>query len=220
MKEKHNNILIHNNSLLTPNLSPSKRVYGEKLVNIQGDEFREWNPFRSKLAAALKNGLKKVPLRKGSKVLYLGVAEGTTASHISDIIGKDGLVFGVDISERTMRKLLQVCEERENIVPIVADANNPDGYKEYLEDYEIDLLYQDISQRNQAEIFNRNAAKFLNKGKYGLIALKGRSISQKKNLDSVFAAEVKELEKEFKILEKIKLAPFEKEHLMVFGEKK
>ncbi len=220
MKEKHTRILIHNSALVTPNLAPGKRVYGEKLLNIQGKEFREWNPFRSKLAAGIKNGLKQVPLAEGNKVLYLGVAEGTTASHISDIVGEKGVVFGVDISERTMRKLLQICDDRENIVPVVADAGKPEEYAEYLEEQEIDLLYQDVSQRDQASIFNKNAKQFLKKGKFGIIALKGRSISQKKNLGRVFATEVKELEKEFTILEKIKLEPFEKEHLLVLGVKK
>ena len=50
-------------------------------------EYRVWNPFRSKLAAAILGGVDKIHMRPGSKVLYLGAASGTTVSHVSDIVG-------------------------------------------------------------------------------------------------------------------------------------
>ncbi len=56
----------------------------------QGDqkvEYRVWNPFRSKLAAAILGGVDKIHIKPGSKVLYLGAASGTTVSHVSDIVG-------------------------------------------------------------------------------------------------------------------------------------
>ena len=46
-----------------------------------------WNPFRSKLAAAILGGIDKIHMAPGSKVLYLGAASGTTVSHVSDIVG-------------------------------------------------------------------------------------------------------------------------------------
>lgn len=50
-------------------------------------EYRVWNPFRSKLAAAIHGGLEDIHMKPGSKVLYLGAASGTTVSHVSDILG-------------------------------------------------------------------------------------------------------------------------------------
>ena len=50
-------------------------------------EYRVWNPFRSKLAAAILGGIDKIHMKPGSKVLYLGAASGTTVSHVSDIVG-------------------------------------------------------------------------------------------------------------------------------------
>lgn len=50
-------------------------------------EYRAWNPFRSKLAAAILGGVDKIYMKPGSKVLYLGAASGTTVSHVSDIVG-------------------------------------------------------------------------------------------------------------------------------------
>lgn len=46
-----------------------------------------WNPFRSKLAAAILGGVDKIHMKPGSKVLYLGAASGTTVSHVSDLVG-------------------------------------------------------------------------------------------------------------------------------------
>ena len=50
-------------------------------------EYRVWNPFRSKLAAAILGGVDKIHIKPGSKVLYLGAASGTTVSHVADIVG-------------------------------------------------------------------------------------------------------------------------------------
>lgn len=50
-------------------------------------EYRVWNPFRSKLAAAIVGGIGNIYMNPGSKVLYLGAANGTTVSHVSDIVG-------------------------------------------------------------------------------------------------------------------------------------
>ena len=56
-------------------------------------EYRVWNPFRSKLAAAILGGVDKIHIKPGSKVLYLGAASGTTVSHVSDIVGPVSLTM-------------------------------------------------------------------------------------------------------------------------------
>ena len=50
-------------------------------------EYRAWNPFRSKLAAAILGGVGNIHMKPGCKVLYLGAASGTTVSHVADIVG-------------------------------------------------------------------------------------------------------------------------------------
>jgi len=221
MKQIFPGVFENQKKIFTKNLVPGKSVYGELLVIKENAlEFREWVPWRSKLGAAIKNGLKQLPLKEGSNVLYLGSSEGTTASHVSDIIGENGLLFGVDVAEKVMRKFVSLCELRKNMLPILADADRPETYEKELEGIAIDLLYQDISQKNQAEIFNKNAELFLHKGKFGLITIKAKSISQFLNPEKVFAQEKKTLEKQFKILQQVNLAPFEKHHCMFLCEKK
>ncbi len=206
--------------LFTANAVPGTRVYGERLVKESGVEFRQWDAFRSKLAAAIKNGLSEMPVKPDSNVLYLGAAEGTTVSHVADIIGEKGIAFGVDVSERVMRKFILICEQRKNIVPILADAGNPKTYEEYIEGKKIDVLYQDVSQKNQAEIFLKNSGCFLRKGAHGLLAIKAKSISQQKPVNEVFENEISKLKEQFNIKQVINLKPFEKDHVMVLCEKK
>src|SRR4030067_1518550 len=90
-------------SIFTINLNPGKQVYGEKLVEQDGIEYREWTPYKSKLGAAITLGCPNIGIRKGDKVLYLGASTGTTSSHVSDIAGKDGFVFALDFAPRAVK---------------------------------------------------------------------------------------------------------------------
>ena len=127
--------------LATLNLVPGNQVYKEKLVKIKDEEFRLWDPFRSKLAAAIMNGLEVLPIVRKSKVLYLGVSTGTTASHVSDIVGLSGIVFCVEHASRVARDFIdRVSSFRSNIVPILQDARQP---KQYFSVYGIvDVMYE------------------------------------------------------------------------------
>ena len=72
-------------------------MYGEKRIAVENPavdgtektkvEYRVWNPFRSKLAAAILGGVDQIHMTPGSKVLYLGAASGTSVSHVSDVVG-------------------------------------------------------------------------------------------------------------------------------------
>ncbi|VVC00285.1 Fibrillarin-like rRNA/tRNA 2'-O-methyltransferase [uncultured archaeon] len=207
-------------NIATINLTPGSNVYGEELVKMDGKEYRIWNPFRSKVGAAIKKGIKEMHIGQGSKALYLGAAEGTTISHLSDIVGPEGMIFGVDISARSMRKFIYLCEKRPNLVPILADANQPMTYKEHISNFSIDVLFQDVSQRNQAEIFLRNARAYLKREGYGYLSVKVRSISHSERAEKIVEDEVSRLRNEFEILQVIPLEPFEKEHAMVVCKKR
>ena len=121
----------------------------KKLFTEYKGKKREWNPYNSKAAAAMKKGLKDLHIKEGTKILYLGIAEGTTASHFSDIIGDYGIIYGVDIAAKPFVKLLKLCEERNNIIPILADANNIEVFEEYVPE-KVDVIYEDLAQPEQA----------------------------------------------------------------------
>lgn len=203
--------------LFTKNSVPGKSVYGEKREKIDDVEYRNWDPHRSKPAAAMLCGLKTFPIKQDIIILYLGIANGTTASHFSDIVGPNGAIFGIDMARKTFEKLLEVCEKRQNIVPILADANHPAEYEKYLQS-KVDILYQDVAQKNQIEIFVRNAKRFLKKSGYAMIAIKARCVDVTKNPSLVFKEEIAKLEKEMKIIETVSLGKFEKDHIFVVAK--
>jgi len=198
-----------NNRLATINLTPGYRVYGEKLIKVGDKEFRFWEARRSKPSAAIYKGLKHFPLRKGMKVLYLGFASGTTGSHFSDIVGKKGFIYGIEISERVLREALPMVELRKNIAPLLADARKPEEYS-WIE--EVDLVYADIAIKEQSEILIRNSDLFLKSGGYAMIAIKSRSIDVTKPPKKVFKEQKKKLQEFFEIVDFVTLEPYEKDH--------
>ena len=207
-------IFKEKNRIFTENTKSCKglRIYNEKLVKYKGKEFRSWNPYRSKLAAAILNGL-TIEIKTNSKILYLGAATGTTVSHISDII-KDGIVYSVESSPVAVKKLIQLSEKRKNIIPILGDANHPDRYSSIVTT--VDLIYQDISQRNQAEIFIHNILKYLKEEGRGVLMVKARSIDVSLKPKQAYERVTDELrEHGCKIVDVIELSPYEKDHAAV-----
>jgi len=183
-------------------------VYGEHIL----EGYRLWDPFRSKLAALLLKGRRNRPLlARDAKVLYLGAATGTTVSHVSDII-RDGLVYAVEFSPRSMRDLVRLCERRNNIVPILADAAQPEEYASLVEP--VDLVYQDVSQRNQAEIASRNCARYLKPGGELILMLKTRSVDVTASPQAVLQAETKNMQG-LDLLPVLDLLPFHQDHFAI-----
>lgn len=206
--------------LSTLNLDLGKTVYGEKLISVEGTEYRTWDPRRSKLGAMV---LKKfdIPLKKDSKVLYLGAASGTTVSHVSDIVS-EGAVYAIEFAPRSMRDFIGLASRRKNIFPILADAGKPDSYAHIVEP--VDVIFQDVAQPNQSEIAARNAVRFLKKDGYLLLSIKARSIDTAASPKEIFKEEVKKLEqafeKGFEILTARDLMPYHEDHLGVLAKLK
>ncbi len=202
-------------AVLTRNLAPGKRVYNEDLVVRSGVEYRTWDPFRSKLAAAIIKGLPDVVIGEGSKVLYLGASTGTTLSHVSDLVGGSGLVVGVEFAPRVAREFVEhVARERKNVIPFVADARDPSRYSVA----EVDVVYCDIAQPDQTEIALANCSRLLRKGGSLFLVVKARSIDVLKEPKRVFEEETRKLERAgFKVKSVVELSPFDKDHALILA---
>lgn len=200
--------------LATFNLTPGLPFYGEQLINVKEGEYRTWNPYRSKLAAVIMKGLRHLPPSRGDKVLYLGVASGTTCSHISDIVGWEGHIWAVDFAPRPMRDLLtNLARHRENISPILGNARHPEGYSSMVP--MVDGLYADVAQPDQANILKKNADVFLEPGGWALMAVKSRSVDVTRSPHDVYEEQIDVLERNgFKIEEVLELDPYERDHAM------
>eukprot|EP00093_Oithona_nana_P004879 04879.XXX_7717_8859_1 [CDS] Oithona nana genome sequencing. len=210
-------------ALVTLNMVPGEGVYGEKRISIDDTEkagskieYRIWNPFRSKLAAAVLGGVDKIHMAPGSKVLYLGAASGTSVSHVSDIVGPEGMVYAVEFSHRSGRDLVNMSKKRTNIVPIVEDARHPHKYRFLVP--MVDTIFADVAQPDQARIVAINAQYFLKTGGHFVISIKANCIDSTAEAESVFAGEVKKMQAEkMKPQEQVTLEPYERDHAVVVG---
>jgi fibrillarin-like pre-rRNA processing protein len=205
--------------LATRNLTPGNAVYGERLVKHGNVEYRTWDPYRSKLAAAILKGLETVPVQPCHSVLYLGAASGTTASHVSDILGEGGHVYCVEFAARSIRELVDnVCSYRFNMSPILADARLPEKYAILVG--RVDEIYCDVAQPEQAKILADNADRFLKPEGWAMLAVKAQSIDVTKEPSEVYKQEIRTLKsRSFRIEQTVHLEPFDKAHAMVVAQK-
>lgn len=208
-------------TLLTENADPGNSVYGERRVTISLPskmiEYRFWNCFRSKLAAGIACGLDNIYIGPGTSLLYLGAANGTTLSHVAEIVGSSTLVYAVEFSQRTGRDLLSLAMKRTNIVPIIADARMPHKYRMLVP--MVDTIFSDVSQPDQSRIVMSNASYFLKDDGAILISIKASSINSAIPAEAVFADEVDWLRKnQFKPIEQVTLEPYEKNHALIVGK--
>ncbi|CDY27064.1 BnaA02g10840D [Brassica napus] len=207
--------------ILTKNLVPGESVYNEKRISVQNEdgtkvEYRVWNPFCSKLAAAIFGGLDDIWIKPGAKVLYLGAASGTSVSHVSDIVGPEGCVYAVEFSPRSGRDLVNMAKKRRNVVPIIEDARHPAKYRMLVS--MVDVIFADVAQPDQARIVGLNASFFLKAGGHYMISIKAKCIDATMPAETVFSNEVKKLQAdELKPAEQITLEPYERDHACVVG---
>ena len=208
---------------MTLNMVPGKAVYGEKRISVddpknegQKLEYRVWNPFRSKIAAAIIGGVQNIHIGPGKKVLYLGAASGTTVSHVSDVVGPEGCVYAVEFSPRSGRDLINMAKVRTNVVPIIEDARHPLKYRMVVG--MVDVVFADVAQPDQARIVAINAHHFLKKGGHFVISIKASCVDSTIPAEAVFQSEVKKLRAEqFKPKEQLTLEPYERDHAVVVG---
>ena len=213
----------------TRSMAPGESVYGEKRIsadetqqNEDGTttttkiEYRTWNPFRSKLCAAIAGGVDNIYIQPGSRVLYLGGASGTSVSHVADLVGPTGFVYAVEFSSRSGRDLITMASKRPNVVPIIEDARQPARYRLFVP--MVDCIFADVAQPDQARIVAHNANWFLKNGGGIMISIKANCIDSTAPAAEVFASEVQKMRQDgIKPKYQITLEPFERDHCMVGG---
>ena len=145
-------------------------------------------------------------------MLYLGAATGTSLSHLSDIV-VDGTLYGVEFSSVSFRKLAALSEKRPNIVPILEDASHPSRYAPIVAG-PVDVLWQDISQRDQVDILKKNCRRFCKPGTIVYYVLKARSIDSSGSFGKINNKVVRDLKKDFEILESIDISRYQRDHMV------
>ena len=180
-------------------------VYGERTLG----GARVWDPYRSKLGALYYKGIAP-ELTPGMRVLYLGAAHGTTVSHVADYTE---IVYAGEVAPHPMQDLLEVARRRANIVPIMADAGQPETYAPLLE--AVDLVYQDVAQPDQVAITLRNCI-FLKPGGTLILMLKTRSVDVRRDPGDILSeAESQLTEAGLSIVAQTWLEPYHHDHAAI-----
>ncbi|EPY21106.1 rRNA 2'-O-methyltransferase fibrillarin [Strigomonas culicis] len=153
----------------------------------------------------------------GSAVLYLGAASGTTVSHVSDLVGPEGVVYAVEFSHRSGRDLEEMTKRRNNIVPILEDARYPQKYRMLIPRL-VDCIFMDVAQPDQARILALNAQHFLKPNGGFVISIKANCIDSTAAAEVVFASETQKLKDSgLRPKSHTSLEPFERDHCVVTG---
>ena len=126
--------------------------------------------------------------------MYLGAASGSSVSHVSDVVGPEGVVYAVEFSHRSGRDLIGMAKKRTNVIPIVEDARHPQKYLMLVQ--MVDVIFADVAQPDQARIIALNAHHFLKNGGAIVISIKANCIDSTAPAAQVFASEVNIMRKE------------------------
>ena len=203
--------------LATLNNADINEVYNEKLIKINGKQYNLWNPYTSKLAAAIVNGMEIFPILKKTNVLYLNGTIEKTLSHISDIIGVNGKIFILrDINENSKKILENVMNKRTNVFTITRDDGDPAKFSSKTEI--VNVVYVDITQHNETEVAIHNCKRYLRDGGFLMLVVPTKKIDFVNNPNGQNLEEMQKLQSSFEIIQQINLTDFFKEHSMIIAK--
>ena len=212
-------------SVWTRNAVRGSSVRGERRKKDGRIEWRKWDAYRSKVAAAMlrtQGDPEELLPRTGSICLYLGASSGGTVSHIHDIVcgsgnHHSGKVVAVEISPRMARDLVSVSSKRAGLFPVLGDARNFSHFSPFLSG-KVDWIHQDLSMPDQAENFVKTSEFFLRSGGIGLLSLKAASErASDGDDDSRFDKAHKIIStSKLKLIERIDLSGLEDQHVVFY----
>ena len=203
--------------LATLNNASINEVYNEKLIKMNGKQYNLWNPYTSKLAAAIVNGMEIFPILEKTKVLYLNSTIEKTLSHISDIIGVNGKIFILrDINENSKKFLDNVMNDRTNVFTITRDNGDPAKFSSKTE--MVNVVYVDITQHNETEVAIQNCKRYLRDGGFLMLVVPTKKIDFVNNPNGQNLEEIQKLQSSFEIIQQINLTDFFKEHSMIIAK--
>tara|TARA_B100000929_G_scaffold168927_1_gene133775 strand:- start:145 stop:819 length:675 start_codon:yes stop_codon:yes gene_type:complete len=191
--------------------------YEENLVEMNGKQYSIWNPYTSKLAAAIINGMEIFPILKKTKILYVDSATEKTVKHISNIVGINGKIFLVRYIMKNSKNFSeQFVKNRSNIFTIIPDKTNTARLTGMTET--VDVIYIDIAEHNQTESIIQNCKNHLKIGGFLMLIVPTKNIDFANNPSKKNQEERKKLQTSFDIIQEINLTDFFKEYSMVIAK--
>lgn len=130
-------------------------------IETSKNQYRNWNPFSSKLGAALFNGLEIFPFESGSKIFYSDTTTDTTLNHISDIIGSNGKI-SIDKFNKNNEKFDIVCLEISDYRNLETELFN---YESHLKNSGFLIIFLNNSSNTTDSSFENLTTKIINNSK-------------------------------------------------------
>jgi fibrillarin-like pre-rRNA processing protein len=213
-QHSHSGIYTDGHDLYTLSLVGTDVGAGRPVKEEGGTPYRPFPPGDTKLAALVKRQPRNWPFDEDTRVLYLGAGAGTTASYLSDICHR-GQIFAVEFAPEPFMRLVEVARGRPNVVPIMADARDPAAYAVQVGP-PVDVVYQDVAQRDQWDIARRNAEALLSPGGWVVLVCKAKSIDVALPAREVFEHVRAQAEAAgYRVDEEVDLEPFDREHAVL-----
>ena len=176
----------------------------------QANQYRNWNPFYSKLAAALFNGLEIFPFKPNSKIFYSDNTSNTTLSHLLDIIDSKDVIYLLKNNSTKIKNLKNVVIIDEVKNNILHNHDQKDTF---------DIIYLDIMNNENLQTQILNHATTLKKLGFLIIIL--NSIS--KINDPLFRNQINGIiakpSSSLKLIQEINLSNFFKNSMMIILQK-
>ena len=176
----------------------------------QANQYRNWNPFYSKLAAALFNGLEIFPFKSDSKIFYSGSSSTTTLNHLLDIVDSKGIIY---LQKNNSTKIKNL----KNVVIVDQEKNgtlSSNGLKE-----SFDVIYLDIitNENLRTQILNHEKT-LKNSGFLIIILNKIIKINEPSFRDQINNIIINS-NSSLKLIQEINLSNFFKKSMMIIMQK-
>ena len=173
--------------------------------------YRKCDPHNSNFCAGIENGIRYIHMEQRSKVLYLGAfRDPNSIFHISNIVGENGTVYGVEIDNKKGEILKDISIKRNNIRPINNDARHASFYKNLIPDL-VDCIYSDLAEPDDRNILVINAKNHLKEGGGFVFCFKHDNENDKCNIIQFLK------NSNFSCKELVNLEPFSKNFTMITG---
>ena len=219
--------------LATKNMVKGTKTRKERTKIVNDEEFLEWSPYKSKLAAAIRSGLQILPIIKNSKVVCINLLEESTMLHISNIVGSGGSVFVIDVNKNKKSFLNKLADTHKNIIPVYDTVDELSSSSSITG--KVDTLYVDILESEQiGTIVKKYGSLLKNEGFLMLIVKKddnaiiendiaGWMAEQRAGLNKIREITAK-LKSQFEIIQEINLGinyamePYHKLHAFILAQ--
>ena len=176
----------------------------------QTNQYRNWNPFYSKLAAALFNGLEIFPFKFDSKIFYSDSSSTTTLNHLLDIIDSKGTIH---LQKNNSAKIKNL----KNVVIVDQEKNYTLSSNDPKESF--DVIYLDIitNENLRTQILNHEKT-LKNSGFLIIILNKITKINDQSFRDQINNIIINS-NSSLKLIQEINLSNFFKKSMMIIMQK-